>query len=55
MNNLSDIDGLYRRLNVRADMLLHEFVILYHNYIYSQHTYEAENCNMMEIHTPYVY
>ena len=50
MNNLSDIDGLYRRLNVRADML-YEFVILYHNYIYSQHTYEAENCNMMEIHT----
>ena len=37
MNNLSDIDGLYRRLNVRADML-YEFVILYHNYIYSQHT-----------------
>ena len=31
--------------------MLYEFVILYHNYIYSQHTYEAENCNMMEIHT----
>ena len=29
--------------------MLYEFVILYHNYIYAQHTYEAENCNMKSV------
>lgn len=50
MTQFTDIDNAYRKLTVRADML-YEFVIMYHNYIYGQHTYEAENCNMMEIHT----
>ena len=50
MEHFSDINKMYKKLNVRADMI-YEFVILYHNYIYAQHTYEAENCNMMEIHT----
>lgn len=50
MTHFSDIDNAYRKVTARANML-YEFVILYHNYIYSQHTYEAENCNMMEIHT----
>jgi DNA-binding MarR family transcriptional regulator len=50
MTHFSDIDNLYQKVTVRANML-YEFVILYHNFIYSQHTYEAENCNMMEIHT----
>lgn len=50
MDHFSDISKMYEKLTVRADML-YEFVILYHNYIYAQHTYEAENCNMMEIHT----
>lgn len=45
-----EIDRAYKKATVRADML-YEFVILYHNYIYSQHTYEAEKCNMIEIHT----
>ena len=45
-----DIDHAYQKVTKRANML-YDFVILYHNYIYSQHTYEAENCNMMEIHT----
>ncbi len=49
MNHLSDIDNAYHKLSIRANML-YEFVILYHNYIYAQHTYEAENCNMIEIH-----
>lgn len=50
MSHLSDIDSAYRKLNYRADML-YEFVILYHNFIYTQHAYEAEHCNMVEIHT----
>ena len=50
MTHFSDIDNAYRKVTARANML-YEFVILYHNYIYSQHTYEAENCNMIEIHT----
>ena len=50
MTQLTEIDDAYRKLTGRANML-YEFVILYHNYIYEQHTYEAENCNMMEIHT----
>lgn len=50
MIHSSDIDRAYQKATVKADML-YEFVILYHNYIYSQHTYEAENLNMMEIHT----
>ncbi|KSV57876.1 MarR family winged helix-turn-helix transcriptional regulator [Acetivibrio ethanolgignens] len=49
MDYFSELDSAYRKLNVRADML-YEFVILYHNYIYAQHTYEAENYNMIEIH-----
>lgn len=49
MDHYSDIDRAYSKLNVRAH-LLYEFVLLYHNYIYAQHTYEAENCNMIEIH-----
>lgn len=49
MDYISDINRAYSKLNVRAQ-LLYEFVLLYHNYIYSQHTYEAENCNMIEIH-----
>jgi len=50
MSQFVDIDDAYKKASVRANML-YEFVILYHNFIYSQHTYEAENCNMMEIHT----
>lgn len=50
MTHVSDINNAYRKVTERAN-LLYEFVILYHNYIYSQHSYEAENCNMMEIHT----
>lgn len=50
MSQFVDINDAYRKASVRADML-YDFVILYHNFIYSQHTYEAENCNMMEIHT----
>lgn len=46
----NDIAAAYQRVTAKAD-LLYDFVILYHNYIYSQHTYEAENFNMMEIHT----
>lgn len=49
-SDFSDIDNAYRKMTVKANML-YEFVILYHNYIYAKHTYEAENCNMMEIHT----
>lgn len=49
MSHYSDIDNAYRKVNIRADML-YEFVIMYHNYIYAQHTYEAENFNMIEIH-----
>ena len=50
MGQFSDIDQVYQKETRKANML-YEFVILYHNYIYAQHTYEAENCNMMEIHT----
>lgn len=50
MSNYSDVDNAYRRVSARADKL-YEFVILYHNYIYAQHTYEYENCNMVAIHT----
>ena len=50
MTNFTDIDNAYRKITARANML-YEFVILYHNYIYGKHTYEAENCNMMQIHT----
>lgn len=50
MGQYSDIDHAYQKETRKANML-YEFVILYHNYIYAQHTYEAENCNMMEIHT----
>ena len=50
MGQFSDIDQVYQKETRNANML-YEFVILYHNYIYAQHTYEAENCNMMEIHT----
>ncbi|MCI8948577.1 MAG: MarR family transcriptional regulator [Lachnospiraceae bacterium] len=50
MTYFSDIDNAYRKVSAKANML-YEFVMLYHNYIYAQHTYEAENCNMMEIHT----
>lgn len=52
MNHSSeaDINQAYQKVTKRANML-YDFVILYHNYIYSQHTYEAENCNMMEVHT----
>ena len=49
-NSNVDINHAYQKVTKRAN-LLYDFVILYHNYIYSQHTYEAENCNMMEIHT----
>lgn len=49
MSHISDIDHAYSKLNVRAQ-LLYEFVILYHNYIYEQHTYNAANYNMIEIH-----
>ena len=49
MDHFTDIDSAYKKLNVRADML-YQFVILYYNYIYAQHTYEAENFNMVEIH-----
>lgn len=49
MDYISDINRAYSKLNVRAQ-LLYEFVLLYHNYIYSQHSYEAEDCNMIEIH-----
>lgn len=50
MTYFSDIDRAYQKATERADML-YEFVILYHHYIYSQHTYDGENYNMMEIHT----
>lgn len=50
MGEYSDIDNAYRKVSARADKL-YEFVILYHNYIYAQHTYEYENCNMIDIHT----
>ena len=50
MTHFTDIDNAYRKITARANML-YEFVILYHNYIYGKHTYEAENCNMMQIHT----
>lgn len=50
MSHFSDIHRAYQKLNARADTL-YEFVILYHNYIYSHHTYENEHFNMMEIHT----
>ena len=40
MDHFSDISKMYEKLTVRADML-YEFVILYHNYIYAQHTYEV--------------
>lgn len=50
MNHMLDINSAYQKLNARADTL-YEFVILYHNFIYSHHTYENENFNMMEIHT----
>lgn len=50
MSHLSDINSAYQKLKVRADML-YEFVILYHNFIYAKHTYEAENFNMIEMHT----
>ncbi|MFR3068844.1 MAG: MarR family winged helix-turn-helix transcriptional regulator [Enterocloster sp.] len=50
MSHFTELDSLYRKAAAKAD-LLYEFVILYHNYIYAQHTYEAENYNMMEIHT----
>lgn len=49
MDHFSDIDTAYKKLNVRADML-YQFVILYYNYIYEQHTYEAADFNMVEIH-----
>lgn len=50
MNQMSEIDEAYCRLNVRANKI-YDFVILYHNYMYAQHKYENVNCNMMEIHT----
>lgn len=50
MTYMTDIDNAYSKITARANML-YEFVILYHNYIYSQHSYEAEKYNMMEIHT----
>lgn len=50
MKEYSDIDNAYRKVSARADKL-YEFVILYHNYIYAHHTYEYENCNMIDIHT----
>ncbi len=50
MNHFPDIDNAYRQVSSKAN-LLYEFVILYHNYIYAKHTYEAKHCNMMEIHT----
>jgi len=49
MDHFTDIDSAYKKLNVQADML-YQFVILYYNYIYAQHTYEAANFNMIEIH-----
>lgn len=50
MSHLSDIDSAYQKLKVRAN-LLYEFVLLYHKFICAKHTYEAEDFNMIEIHT----
>ena len=47
---MSDIDSAYQKLKGRADRL-YEVVILYHNFIYSKHAYDAENFNMIEMHT----
>ena len=45
------INDLYRKLNERAE-LIYEFVILYYNYIYTNHNYGYEQMfTMMEIHT----
>ena len=50
MSYSTDIDNAYKKVNMHASML-YEFVILYYNYIYAEHTYDNVNCNMMEIHT----
>ena len=44
------IDKIYEKLSVRADKL-YRFVVLYHEYIYSQHDYgNGLSFSMLEIH-----
>lgn len=45
------LNDAYQKLNERAD-LVYNFVILYHDYIYANHGYDAQTeLTMMEIHT----